>query len=322
MRIATVIDDARVRAPVAWRVALVVLAAFAAPAAPAAAQIVEQAADPATLPGTVTLVGTVRDTAGRALEGAEVRVGERFDALSDASGAFALRGVPAADGADTVRLVVRRIGFERREVRVPVAGAGRRVTLDVRLVPTVLALRTVVVEGRAVDAALHDVGYYRRERQSRGAFFDADDLRHFGGAGLGSLLRQVPRVMVDRVNNEEFAYSPIAGTRCRMHVFVDGQYARAAMPGSNGDPGVSLTTLVPREELHAVEVYPTMNSVPAEFVRIGPASGGSGRASTQIPSPMNTMRQRRGGEAAPVEASNDAACGAIVIWTRTFTAKQ
>ena len=49
-----------------------------------------------------------------------------------------------------------------------------------------------------------------RERQSRGAFFDADDLRHFGGAGLGSLLRQVPRAMVDRVNNEEFAYSPIA----------------------------------------------------------------------------------------------------------------
>jgi len=295
----------------------------ALPAAPTArAQVVGQVADPAARAGTVTLVGTVRDTAARALEGAEVRAGERHAALTSVQGAFEIRDVPARAG-DTLRLVVRRIGFAPRDLRIPIEGAGRRVAIDVRLVPAAVALRTVVVEGRAVDAALHDVGYYRRERQSRGAFFDADDLRHFGGAGLGSLLRQVPRVTVERVNNEEFAYAPIAGSRCRMNVFVDGTFVRAAMPGSRGDRGLPLADVVPRDDIHAVEVYPTFSSVPVEFTRIGPATGDGERARPQIPSPVNmaghrTARPQHEAE----EATNDAACGAIVIWTRTFTAKR
>jgi hypothetical protein len=96
-------------------------------------------------PGTVTLAGVVRDSAGLPLSGAEVRVGTAYSAHSDARGAFLLPGIPVrADGPDTLALVVRHIGFEPTSVRVAVARAGLRIDLVVTLLPDMVRLGNVI----------------------------------------------------------------------------------------------------------------------------------------------------------------------------------
>ena len=98
-----------------------------------------------------------------------------------------------------------------------------------------------------------------------------------------------------------------------MNVFIDGRFVREAMPVA-GDPGLPLSQLVSRSDIHAIEIYPTVNSVPIEFTRIGPSTN-SGRAQSRIPSPNRPMSSR------PVE-NDDAACGTIVIWTKAFAERR
>lgn len=301
----------RLALPVLQLVALLVV--FAIPTA-AHGQVQRQVIDSTAAQGTITLAGTVRDSAGRGLDGAEVRAGPSHSTITDARGHFVLSGVPF----DTVQLVARRIGFEPASVTVAVTGPGLRVELAVTLMPNAVQLGTIVVEGKTYEKPLWDAGYYRRERLGRGKFFGPEFLDTFGGADLGSLLRVVPRVMVDRVNNESYAYGPAAGARCRMNIFLDGQFAQYAMPGGSGDRGVSLSGVIGREDIYAVEVYAAMMSVPTEFVRVGPGTQAGGRPAVRIPSPGMRAPSRVGADG----DNQDAACGAIVIWTKPFAAKQ
>jgi hypothetical protein len=110
-----------------------------------------------------------------------------------------------------------------------------------------------------------------------------------------------------------------------MNVFVDGQFARYANPGTSGsgthdspDPGVGLDDLVPREDIRAVEIYPSLTSVPSQFTRIGPAPNQSsqGRAGRLAMTRGSASASRSGQDEGP----SDAACGAIVIWTRWYAA--
>src|SRR5690606_11670635 len=128
-------------------------------------------------------------------------------------------------------------------------------------------LETVTVEGRAYDRALWDAGFYKRERRGHGRFIDADQFARLGGSGSGTLLRETPRVIVERgKGNGEYAYSLSGAGRCRMNVFIDGAFAREAMP-SRGDLGVPLSEIISRTGIHAIEIYPSVNSVPIEFTR-------------------------------------------------------
>jgi hypothetical protein len=255
----------------------------------------------------VVVDGFVRDGADRGIVGAEILIGASRSVVSDEHGAFHLGEM----AADTIRLVVRRIGFDSVSLSLPLLHSGIRTELIIAMRRT-HSLAVITVEGKAYDQFLWDKGFYRRQKTASGSFFDPDFLEHFGGSGLGSVLREAQRVDVRRINNQEYAFSAVGGSPCRMNVFIDGIFQRLAMPSPTGaQEGMGLGELIGFRDVHAVEVYPRANFVPTQFVRMGPAAGPAGRSTPRLPSP-NGMKS-----AAGMQGDNqDAACGAIVIWTR------
>lgn len=260
-----------------------------------------------------TITGVVRDTAGRPLEGAEARVDSGRVSLSGPDGTFTIFGVTGMPA----RVRIRRLGFEAAELNVSPPVDGERVNVAVTLIPNSVQLGTIVVEGRALDTRLWNAGFYKRARLGVGRFIGPDELEHFAG-GLATVLRETPRIIMDHRNNEDYAYARAGSHTCRMNVFVDGQFARYANPGvsGRGDQGVGVNAIVPRDDIRAVEIYPSLTSVPSQFLRIGPAPNqtSDGRAG-RIPAAGSSPRQ------AEEEGPSDAACGAIVIWTRWYAAR-
>ncbi|HEU4629883.1 MAG TPA: carboxypeptidase-like regulatory domain-containing protein [Gemmatimonadaceae bacterium] len=236
---------------------------------------------------TVTLVGVVRDTAGLPLSGAEVRAGARQFTLTGEDGRFALTGV----APDTIQLLVRRIGYQPADVILE-AGAGLRVELAVKLVPSATELGTIVVNGRKMDTRLLESGFYDRQKVGSGTFFDPDDLEHHGGS-MDALLREVPSVRVSRdIHNRSVALGQFAGGTCRLNVFLDGILIRWA-----ADEGLDM--MVNKRDVLAIEVYPRPVQVPAIFAGYLSESQGG------LPLP--------GGGAS---GGGGASCGALVIWTK------
>jgi hypothetical protein len=269
--------------------------------------------------GRGVLRGVVRDPGGGSLEGAEVRLDSSSFALTDAAGGFTL---PIAGKTD-LRLRVRRLGYLAKDTVIPASVVLDRTPLAIVLTPGAVQLGTIIVEGRALDTRLWDAGYYHRQRLGAGRFVGPEELAHFA-SGLASIVRETPRVQMDREHNQDFAYSRMGGHRCRMNVFVDGTYARYASPGTSGargggDPGVGLNDVVPLEDIRAVEIYPSFASVPAQFVRIGPApnqssQGRGGRLGALTAGTPSTIQQDEG--------PSDAVCGAIVIWTKWYASNR
>lgn len=261
---------------------------------------------------TRSVIGRVLDEASRPISGADVRVVAGAISVTDSAGRFVLTGLP--DGP--FQLVTRKVGFDSSAMTVPGATGA---TGGASEVPEVLItlrrthrLNEIVVEGQAYDRALWDLGFYHRRKIASGMFFDPDAIAHFGGSGLGSLVQQVPRVDIRHINNADYAFSSIAGRPCRMNVFVDGMFQRAVMPGPAGrSEGLGLSELIDFRDVAAVEVYPRASSVPIQFSRMGPPAGRQGVSSQAIPLPggMHVSRPSQG-------ENQDAACGAIVIWTR------
>ena len=257
------------------------------------------------------LIGRVVDDAFRGLPEADVRVASWPTTLTDREGHFTLRSLPSG----AFQLVVRKVGYDSASVRVP--ATVRTPTESVTVVLTRShRLNDIVVEGQAYDRTLWDRGFYHRQKVASGMFFDPDAIVHFGGDGLGSLVRQVPRVDVRRINNEDHAFSTIGGRSCRMNIYVDGMFQREAMPDPriDGNEGIGLSQLVDVRDIAAVEVYPRASAVPTQFQRMGPPAGPQGYTSAQIGSPSGRMHRSM-----PQGENADAACGAIVIWTKAPT---
>jgi hypothetical protein len=264
---------------------------------------------------TFTLGGVVRDDRGVALYGAEVRAGDAY-ATSDSSGVFVLRRL----ALDTVIVHVRRIGYNAAQLRVSPPGAGQRVELAVTLTMNAVELGTIVVEGKALDTKLWDAGFYQRQMLGRGRFITPDFWEHFGGAGIGTVLRETPHVVVERQNNADFAYSRSGQHLCRMNVFVDGVYVQSASPGVGtertiADPGQSLDQIVPRDDIRAIEIYGTPSSVPTQYQRAVPPAPRAMELSRMSASGLGV--QSMSGRRPPTEAGK-VDCGAVVIWTRWY----
>jgi hypothetical protein len=262
---------------------------------------------------TFTIAGSVHDAKGDALYGAEIRAGNLYT-TSDAEGSFTLRGVPL----DTVTVRVRRIGFNAAQLHIMPPEPGQRVQLAVQLTMNAVALGTIVVEGKALDTKLWDIGFYHRQKLGRGRFITPDFWAHFGGAGIGTVLRETPQVIVERKNNQDYAYSRAGNHLCRMNVFVDGSLAQWAGPGVGKldvlrDPGQALDQIVPREDIYAIEIYGSPASVPQQFIRAVPAEPRTLSVS-RVPS-------RQGSVAPPLDPIK-VDCGALVIWTRWYAARR
>ena len=263
-------------------------------ARPRAGQDERASADSGASARTVMLAGVVRDTAGRPLDGAEVRVADRV-ALSEADGTFLL-SVPTRD---TVQVLVRRIGYRAANALLAVQSNVRRVELAVKMIPSAVELGTIVIEGRRMDNRLWRTGFYDRQKLGFGHLFGPEQIERHQGE-LGGLVHQVPSVRVERQSMGEATALVRAGRGyCPMLVFVDGLLIRWA-------DEVGLDRVVKKQDILAVEVYPRAAQVPAAFA--GHQVNGIG---VGAPSPQS-------GKGGPRRVD----CGVIVIWTKPFESKK
>jgi hypothetical protein len=254
-----------------------------------------------TAPKTkVTLQGVVRDREGRALAAAEVIVDDTHRTITNSRGEFSISDLDAG----LISFTARRIGYTPAITAIQI-DPGVTVQLAVKLVPAAIELGTIVVEGRRMDKALWQTGFYQRQMTGLGHYFDDAYLSTFH-AGLGSLLTNVPSVRVDRGNNgSAIALGKLGnGSDCALSVYLDGNY----LAWGNQ---ISLDDVINRDDILAVEVYPRASEMPMRISGLGGKSG-LGTIGTV---PLNGNSS--------VNASNTVGeCGAILIWTKPLGQKR
>jgi TonB family protein len=218
-----------------------------------------QAQEPAA-PGM--LAGTVRDSSGAGIAGAEVTVaGTGLRAHTTAQGEFRLTNVPSG----SVTVSVRRLGFAPVLASI-VIGANEAAAISVVVTPLAQAPAQIVVRG---DRRFEDYGrmsgfYQRKSRSSGGHFITREQIDQRNPAQLTDLFRSVPgaRIHSSTFNN----VVRFRGMRCAPLVWLDG------FPATAGE--FDLDALDPYI-VEGIEVYLGVATVPPEFrwVRGGGSCG-------------------------------------------------
>lgn len=256
-------------------------------------------------PQTVTLEGVVKDPFGNPLGAAEVFIANGPRAISNSRGEFALLDVPAG----AIRFTSRRIGYVPTSTQIEV-GPGAVVHLAVKLVPVATQLGTIVVEGKKLDKALWQTGFYQRRDAGLGTYFDSEFMKHWH-SGIANLAGAVPTIQVARKSNGiAVAQARLpSGNTCNLSVFVDGNLIPWATSTGFDD-------IIRPEDVLGVEVYPTASEMPAKIV---------GKGGTQGVGSIGTVSLKTGafGTSDPSAPSAEIGggfieCGAMLIWTKPF----
>lgn len=221
------------------------LAGLLVSASPVAAQ---SAASGSAARGSVS--GTVRDSEGRAVTGAQVSVlGGTAAGESDELGVFRVAGVPLGQA----RMLVRRIGFAPETLNVLVdVGGGRVHHLDLQRVAP--PLDPVVILGRR-DVRGVMAGFYARLDRGQGRFLTREQIDRSTARRMSDLLRGIPGLRIEQRRFGTQTYrmrgSPIAPL-----VWLDG------VP--MGSAEVDLDNFDPRT-FAGIEIYSGAATVPLEF---------------------------------------------------------
>ncbi len=239
------------------------------------------------------ILGIVHASDGtRPLSGVEVSlVGGRLSARTDDSGRYVLGPL---DGGE-YQLVVRKPGFEPVTARATLA-AGDSLLMNLALKE--LPVQLGAVQTRARGAARSD--FDRRRQTGSGTYVTRRELRDKAGFQLSNLLlAEAPRLALVRYGDNHVALAnktaPFVpcGTltqcnhpqpwpdKCYVQVYVDGVQVYAYNTGNTTEP-FDINSLA-TTDLMGVEIYVGASDTPAEL-------SGSG-----------------------------AACGTVVLWTRTAT---
>lgn len=244
--------------------------------------------------------GRVVDDGGQSVKSAHVRLqdedGHPLAAVrTDDEGRFELR-VPRQG---TYRLHARRIGYG--EALTDALTVGGRISVDVTLQ---LSVRAVALDPLTITARrersrhprLVSVGFYDRQAQGQGEFFEREDIERQRPLQMSVLVAQVPGIMVTAGGGGSFSSGDVVmvrGTRCLPSVWLDGRLARAGARLESARPGpppgrhlpsarteappprmtLSMDELVTPHEVEAVEVYRGPAEVPAIFAFTGGACG-------------------------------------------------
>ena len=201
------------------------------------------------------VVGKVRDGAGTPVSSVDVRVeGTQFAALTDAKGAFAIRGV--APGSH--RLIVRRLGFRPSAIDVMVE-SGHTAEVDVQIDPAPQQLTPITVAGRpeAFDARLD--GFNERSKSKAGHFIGRERLERLTSHKFSEILREVPGVKFGSVGRGASPQKTIRlrGANCPPFVFIDG------FPAGSGE--FDIDDIEP-STIEGVEIYHGLATIPAQFL--------------------------------------------------------
>jgi hypothetical protein len=210
------------------------------------------------LRGQGRLRGTVLGSNGRPVAEARVTVwGTGLEVRTDGRGEFTLASLPAG----THTLEVRAVGFEPARRAVDLTESGN--ATDVALESLGIRLETVRVVAERVYMGRRMADFERRRRSGFGKFLDDRDIEKRNPAVLSDLLRMIPGVLV--VPGRSFGEDvymrggPGLGTGyCRPDVLVDGVRM-------TNDENFPFNSMVPVQQVYAMEVYPHSTSVPAEF---------------------------------------------------------
>lgn len=198
--------------------------------------------------------GIVTDSAGTALEGAQVRLA-RGDSILEMvttrnGGSFSIATPGRSD-----RLVARRLGFARVEIPSDsVVWRRDSIIIVLAALPARLSDFEVFASGGDMDALMRDF-YARRESNSFGHYFTRDEIRQSGKHHASELLRQTPGVTLSA--SRRFGYVVrFRGCRDAPMIWLDG----------NRLPGAELDDVTNGNDLAAMEVYRSPAGVPAQFL--------------------------------------------------------
>jgi hypothetical protein len=230
---------------------------------------------------TARIGGTVRDTAGRPIEGAEVSIrGVRARALTNAQGVFNISGLEPG------QLVVeaRRVGFSLASMVIDVrAGEDRELTLS--LVPELVVLPEIEVAGRSSKPARYASttkydDFFRRRRSGAGTFLTRDDIERMNAFHTHEVIRQIPGVRVSAVSGDpemvRITFSRCTGGRSNVAVYIDGERlipsASSWQANERGrerrGQGAALAEMLSRisvPQIEMVEVYRGTAEIPGEL---------------------------------------------------------
>ena len=246
--------------------------------------------------GQGALAGTVRDSAGRPVEGAVVRILDvGASARSDARGAWSIAALPEA----RLRVVVRRLGFAPETSSV-VVERGALAHLDVRLSPSAQQLEGVSIEGRAGDVPMKYVDthrfdlFYARRSRGTGIFLTRDDIDRKEQASVLDLLRLSSNASV----MQQGSNVRISFPRC---------------PAARDKPPVrarnSAGQLLPEPLLSETENLVLF----VDGMRVREAAG---RLADLSSTDIEAIEIYRGSTELPIEAARDHACAAVFVWLR------
>ena len=199
--------------------------------------------------GVVT--GTVRDSAGAGISGAEIGVGTGQTVRSDELGRYRilLPQLPAM-------LLVRRLGFSSSTIAAEPGTAGVPVVVDFVLeaLPDVLA--PVVVRADRVRYTGRLAGYYERlERRSGGAFISREQIDRENPRFLSQLLANVPGINAVRMRGGGGGVR-LRGRNCWPLVWLDGMQMGAGE--------VDLDAFPPHT-IHGIEIYLGSTTAPLRY---------------------------------------------------------
>lgn len=202
-------------------------------------------------PGMVT--GTITDTAGVPIYGAEVTVDSaQVRAFTDEKGSFTLGGISRG-----LRLLTaRRLGFAPSSIQVEILGEGAA-TVALRLKPLAAALPPVVIHPSGVRYSGRLAGYYERlERGSSGVFVTRDQIDKENPSTLGQLLQHVPGIRATR-GRGGITSVRMRGRACWPLVWIDG----TPMPAGE----VDLDAFAP-STIQGIELYLGSTTAPLRYM--------------------------------------------------------
>lgn len=204
------------------------------------------------LPAQGAIVGSVLDSLGSPLSGAQVSVqGTNIRAVTDASGVFRLGRLPAGDAA----LLIRRLGYRPESPTVNVNPA-TETRLEVRLAALAMRLPTVEVQRRAEVFDSRLAGFNARKARQVGHFVTREELDRMSSARFVDALRRIPGVQMRSIRGGGSTIA-LRGSRCPPLVFIDGFPANA---------GVMDLDMLDLASVEGIEVYSGVATVPPEFM--------------------------------------------------------
>lgn len=199
-----------------------------------------------------SVVGTVRDSTGVPLPGAEITAGPVV-ARSDSLGRFYVAYPPA----DSVTLVVRRMGYERVTFTISSAAAAEN-SVQVTMHALATRLATVEVDAANIRARTAMEGFDRRRRHGGGIFLTKDDIAKRNTEDLSNVLRDQRGIVIQHGRNgrAQLRFVSWMAKGCLPQFWVDGR----RVVGFEIDE-------IPASDVEGIELYDGPSSTPGEFMR-------------------------------------------------------